>query len=151
MSRAEQGKIVAVTGLGIVVASLGLHVHGWEVVMTAMLAGLCVTFFGAFYSRRAADAAEAARKQEEAEKEERQRKERDAEREERRAEEARRKEIFLNESVKCEAGLCHTPSYPRRQLWRLPDEYGGRAVCPWCFDLCAHRAPDPKKDKHAYE
>ena len=51
MSRSEQGKIVAVSGLGFSGAALGLHLYGWSVVMTAVVAGLCVAFFGMFYAR----------------------------------------------------------------------------------------------------
>ncbi len=134
--------------------------------MVAMAAGLCVALFGILYARKTADSENAARKQEEAEKEERQRKERELERQDRLAADSRNHEIFLNESIPCEGIGCAESSgldflgvkrlprpartHPRRQLWRLPDEAGGKAVCAGCFMHRTGVRPVEGKDKRAF-
>jgi hypothetical protein len=129
VSRAEQGKALAVASLAFVGAAAGTSFSGSGMTVSAAIAmstGLVVAVLGLVYSRRIEDVSE-----------------------------KERKDVFLNESVPCEGIKCpaHDWKHVRRLLWRVPDASRvctGKAVCAECFFLLMNRQPNDATDKRAF-
>jgi hypothetical protein len=135
-----------------------------------LFVSLGVTFIGFVYSNRALKKEKqqerAIRIQDQLDVEARQRQEREVERQDYLGTKAREREDWLNESITCEscsvAGaqlaltgikrLSRPPATrPRRHLWRLPANHGGKAVCSDCFARQTGALPVRGKDKPAFE
>ena len=156
MSRAEQGKTLAIASLAFSGAAAGTSFSSGGMTLAAGIAtaiGLGVALLGFVYARKSEDQAAVLRKREESDKEERARQEREVERKERLAKEAKEHDDFLNETIHCEDLSCGFPhrTYPRRQLWRLHPTFGGKSVCRECFKCRTKHYPVEGRDKRAYE
>ena len=138
-----------------------------------LVAGLGIAFH--CLDLRAWKRDEEQRKEEEETKEKNRRNEREVERQERLAAEAKEHEIFLNTSVPCEGSGCsgenslarfgftrfgskeppqppgQVRTHPRRQMWRLPENCGGKAVCAGCFTNRTGFRPVEGEHKRAFE
>jgi hypothetical protein len=129
MSRAEQGKALAVGGLAFAGSAAGTTFSNAGMNMGAAIAiasGLCVAMFGLLYARWAEEAAD-----------------------------KKRTEAYLNESAPCEGIKCqeHRWKHVRRRLWRMPESslvYGGKSVCAECFAILLERPPQDGADKKAF-